>query len=274
MCYNENMRRVICPVCGNQLLTYDKSAYCENRHSYDRAREGYFYLLPPNAKKSVSPGDNKDMVEARKRFLATGSYLPLAHRLFELINARFKDDIALLDAGVGTGYYLSHIADSRGHRDDMIGVDISKDAVKVAARAVHDAFLAVASVYSLPVADGSADAVISVFSPFADKEFARVLSEGGALFAAVPAEEHLIELRRALYDDVRPVQSELRSDVLREAAREELSFKFELESSEDISALLSMTPYVYRAPLDRVTKVKNSNHMTFTADFLIYTFTK
>ncbi len=268
------MKRVICPVCGKQLFIGDKTASCENCHLYDRAREGYFYLLPPSAKKSSSPGDNKEMINARKRFLATDSYLPLADKLADIINSRFKGAITLLDAGVGTGYYIAHIAASRLQTDDLIGIDISKEAVKVAARAVPEALLTVASVYSMPVADGSADAVISVFAPFADREFARVLKDGGALVAAVPAERHLIELRRALYDDVRPVETKLESEFLHKASREELTFTFELDDSEDISALLSMTPYVYRAPCDRVKEVKNSRHMSITADFSIYTFTK
>lgn len=268
------MKRVVCPVCGKQLNISDKSAVCEERHLFDRAREGYFYLLPPNAKRSAAPGDNKAMVDARRKFLSTGSYFPLARRLAQLVDERYADAMTLLDAGVGTGYYLSQIAAARGHRDEYIGVDISKDAVKIAARAVPDAFLAVASVYSLPITDGGADAVLSVFSPFADKEFARVLKKGGAMFAAVPAEEHLIELRRALYDDVRPVQSELKSEFLRETAKERLTFRFELDDGERVSALLSMTPYVYRAPIERVNAVKSATHMSLTADFLIYTFEK
>ena len=268
------MKQIVCPVCGKQLTVADKSAFCEERHMYDRAREGYFYLLPPNAKRSASPGDNKAMVLSRKQFLLGGSYAPLAKRLAQLVDARCEGAMTLLDAGVGTGYYLSQIADARERRDEYIGIDISKDAVKVAARAIPDAFIAAASVYSLPIADASADVILSVFSPFADGEFARVLKDGGTLFAVVPAEDHLIELRRALYDDVRPVQGELASDRLRETARERVTFRFELDGAELVSALLTMTPYVYRAPIERVEKVKCASHMTLTADFSIYTFTK
>ena len=77
---------VICPICGEKLNVDGKTATCKNRHSFDRAREGYFYLLPPNAKRSASPGDNRDMVAARAEFLATDSYLPLAKTLADIID--------------------------------------------------------------------------------------------------------------------------------------------------------------------------------------------
>ena len=54
---------------------------CSNRHSFDRARQGYYNLLPVQHKNSRDPGDNQAMVEARRRFLDGGHYAPLARRL-------------------------------------------------------------------------------------------------------------------------------------------------------------------------------------------------
>ena len=265
---------IVCPICGEKLNVDGKTATCKNRHSFDRAREGYFYLLPPNGKNSLSPGDNKDMVLARAKFLATGSYGPLADRLAEIVTRFFPRKITLLDAGVGTGYYLARIASIRGNIDERVGIDIPKEAVRRAARADGGAFTAVASVFDIPLASGSADVAVSVFSPFADRELSRVLKSDGILLCAVPAERHLIELREALYDNVRPVESALSSEFFSPLAREELTYDFELNGSEAISALLAMTPYAYRAPLDRIAEVKAREKMTLTADFEIYTFQK
>ena len=42
-----------CPVCGGPLDREERVYRCADRHSYDIAKEGYTYLLPPNQKHSV-----------------------------------------------------------------------------------------------------------------------------------------------------------------------------------------------------------------------------
>ena len=44
-----------CPVCGAPLTREEHTYRCPSRHSYDIAREGYTYLLPPNQKHSAAP---------------------------------------------------------------------------------------------------------------------------------------------------------------------------------------------------------------------------
>ena len=39
-----------CPVCGGPLDREERVYRCADRHSYDIAKEGYTYLLPPNQK--------------------------------------------------------------------------------------------------------------------------------------------------------------------------------------------------------------------------------
>ena len=74
----------ICPVCGNLLQKEEKAYICPKGHNYDLAREGYVYLLPPNKKHSKDPGDNKQMVAARRAFLETGLYQPFSDELDRL----------------------------------------------------------------------------------------------------------------------------------------------------------------------------------------------
>lgn len=45
-----------CPVCGAPLSREERVYRCPAGHSYDIAREGYTYLLPPNQKHSAAPG--------------------------------------------------------------------------------------------------------------------------------------------------------------------------------------------------------------------------
>ena len=49
---------LICPICQAPLASADNGLACANRHSFDRARQGYYNLLPVQHKKSLDPGDN------------------------------------------------------------------------------------------------------------------------------------------------------------------------------------------------------------------------
>ncbi len=261
----------ICPICGKRLSKRNTSAVCENGHVFDFAKEGYLYLLKPNSKNSHDPGDNKLMVNARRDFLDGDFYKPLAMEIANQINARMQKSITLVDAGVGTGYYLKQIIDSRKDlpfADVFLATDISKFAVKVASKRLQNAECCVASVYEMPYEDGCADVITCVFSPYAMQEYARVLKEDGILIVATPNENHLIELRRALYDNVRRVETPLPHEGFDVIDKIALSYEFSLDNAQ-IRNLLTMTPYVYRAPITAVEKTKLIENCTFTADFCI-----
>jgi len=68
------MSILICPNCKSALHRSDKVLICENGHSFDVAKEGYVNLLLANRKKSLNPGDNKIMMNAREAFLSIGFY--------------------------------------------------------------------------------------------------------------------------------------------------------------------------------------------------------
>ena len=59
-----------CPVCGAPLNREEHTYCCAAGHSYDIAKEGYTYLLPPNQKHSAAPGDDKAMAAARLFIIA------------------------------------------------------------------------------------------------------------------------------------------------------------------------------------------------------------
>ncbi|MEP4394915.1 putative RNA methyltransferase, partial [Marinobacter sp.] len=58
-----------CPLDGEPLSQADTCWRCPAGHSFDVARQGYLHLLPVQNKRSLDPGDSKDMVAARRRFL-------------------------------------------------------------------------------------------------------------------------------------------------------------------------------------------------------------
>ena len=67
-----------CPLDGCPLAPSEKTWRCENGHSFDVARQGYVHLLPVQKKRSLDPGDSKEMVAARQRFLNAGFYTKIA----------------------------------------------------------------------------------------------------------------------------------------------------------------------------------------------------
>ena len=176
------MSLFVCPICSAPLTREEHSYRCPAGHSYDIAREGYVHLLPANKKHSANPGDDREMVAARTRFLDGGWYAPLQDALCRLVLAHTGNCPAVLDAGCGEGYYTNGIfstLQNAGKSPHVAGVDLSKLALRKAARRTPGAEFAVASVYHLPVADRSIDLLVDCFAPLALEEYRRVLKPGG-----------------------------------------------------------------------------------------------
>lgn len=260
------MTNFLCPVCQSPLDEKESCSVCQNGHVFDKAKEGYYYLLTPDKRNSKDPGDNKEMICARRDFLDGGYYAPLADCISQIV-CNIQKPITLVDAGTGTGFYMSQIIKNRNNDEDVyFGVDISKHAVKIASKRNKRAKCAVASVYDLPLPSKCADVIVCVFSPYAVKEYARVLKDDGILIVAYPCENHLIELRRALYQNVREVATVLPESDFESVEEKELTVSFDL-NKKGISDLLAMTPYVYRAPNENIEKLQRLENMTLTADF-------
>lgn len=267
------MIKALCPKCGKELKREGGSFVCENGHTYDLAKEGYVNLLLANKKNSKNPGDNKLMAAARDKFLSGGSYDFLAERLAGVISEiKGTREIKLLDCGCGSGYYLRRIL--RLGRLDAAGVDISKEAVKIAAKQDKTSFYAVASVYELPFEDECFDVAVCVFSPYAFSEYARVLKRGGRLIVVYPAEKHLLEIKRKLYkDSVYENDKAVTSPLFDLASEEVITDKF-YAGGDDLKALLEMTPYFYRTRPEEIENICAAGKMEITASFKIANFTK
>jgi 23S rRNA (guanine745-N1)-methyltransferase len=182
-----------CPVCGDDLTLADTTLRCPAGHSFDVARQGYVNLVPGRA-------DTPEMVEARDAFLRAGHFRPLASALAEDAGQAGGAAATVVDLGAGTGHYLARVLDAlpaaRG-----IAVDASPAALRRAARSHERAAAVGADAWKpLPLHDGTAAIVLSVFAPRNADEMARILrpagasAEGGVLLAATPTTRHLHEL--------------------------------------------------------------------------------
>lgn len=241
-----------CPICQAPLSTVDNGLACPANHRFDRARQGYYNLLPVQHKNSRDPGDNQAMVEARRRFLDGGHYAPLARRLAEL--AAERGPRSWLDIGCGEGYYTAQLAGLLPEADGY-ALDISREAVKRACKRAPQLTWMVASMARVPLADASCQLLASVFSPIDWKEATRLLTPGGGVLRLGPARDHLLELRERLYDEVREyVEDKHLADLpeeLKLAHTEQLSFRLPLETREAREHLLAMTPHGWRVNAER-----------------------
>ena len=74
-----------CPVCGAALTRQGGALQCPARHSFDLAARGYAHLLPSGRMHTKAPGDNREMVAARRAFLDGGFYEPFLQKLSQLV---------------------------------------------------------------------------------------------------------------------------------------------------------------------------------------------
>ena len=267
-----------CPICAQGLDRQDSRYLCPQGHSFDRAAAGYVHLLPANKMHSKDPGDDKGMATARNRFLSGDYYAPLRDALAELALAYAPKGADILDAGCGEGYYsaaLYRALVQGGKAPRMAGVDLSKHALRRAAKREKAIEFAVASVYDLPVADRQADLLVNCFSPLALEEFLRVLRPGGLYFYVVPGARHLWELKEVLYSSPYPNEEKLTPyRGLRYLEVKEVDGSIHLPDQQTISDLFQMTPYFWKTPKEGAQRLSQLTELDTTISLRIHVFRK
>lgn len=272
------MSILICPVCGESLEKSGKSYICSKNHTFDIAKSGYVNLLLSKHVGKTVHGDNKLMVQARRSFLDRGFYAPLLEALSEAVCGNLPDGGTLLDAGCGEGYYTSGVGEAlakSGKNAEILGIDISKTAVEFAAKRSRDISFAAASVFHIPVPDRSCDMLVTLFAPYCGDEFLRVLKNGGVMIMAIPSENHLWELKQAIYDT--PYKNEVKPYDLEGfslAEKRRISYRITLGSQKDIQSLFSMTPYYYRTGKREQERLAALEKLEMQVDFELLVYHK
>lgn len=229
--------RLACTVrgCGAPLRVEGATLVCARSHAFDRAREGYWSLLQPQDRRSAEPGDRAEAAEARRRWLARGFADGLIATLARLVDTLgLPPGACAVDAGCGEGTLTTRVLGGRGL--DLCGVDLSRSAIRMAARLDPGATWIVANAdRDLPFESGSVALALSAFGRRAAAPLARILGETGVLVAVLPGPRDLAELRLA-------IQGEVRERDRVPAALEDLAPSFDL---------VARTRWTHRALHDR-----------------------
>jgi 23S rRNA (guanine745-N1)-methyltransferase len=261
------MLRLTCPVCALDLDRQPRVWHCPQGHSHDVAREGYVNLLPVQQRHSSEPGDSADSLRARRAFLDAGHYSPLREAVVQVLRGIGAQQV--LDIGCGEGYYTGAMALAAS---EVLGLDIAKPAIRLAAKRHPGLTWVVASGAHLPLADGAVDTVCNLFTQLHVAEITRVLAAGGHTLIVTPAADHLQALRAGLFETVQPHEPD--------KFLSGFDAGFELVQREDVRAplaldtaglqqLLAMTPYAWKARPDRRAALEAHEHFRTEAAFTL-----
>lgn len=235
---------LLCPICGAPLEKRERALVCPGHHSFDIARQGYVNLLPVQQKHSQDPGDTREQVLSRRAFLDTGTYAPILEALIEAAR-EYGASGELLDVGCGEGYYCAGLSQALGL--PLTGVDISKEAVRAAAARYKGPNWLCATAAHLPVGDEGVGLLTSLFALTLPEEFLRVLRPGGLYIQVVAAEDHLLGLKRIIYDRLTHKEKHTTQELpgLTRLHSQHIAFDFTL-TKEQIPWLFAMTPHLFR----------------------------
>ena len=132
-----------------------------------------------------------------------------------------------------------------------------------------------ANIASIPIQSGSVRLAFHLFAPFHAAQFSRVISDDGVIVTAVAGKNHLLGLKRVLYDtpylnDEQPPEAE--GLTLAETRRVRGSIT--LSDPSDIAALFRMTPYYYHTPSAGMARLGELKTLSTDIEFVLYIYKK
>lgn len=263
---------LVCPVCGEMLSRTEKEYRCANRHSFDIARQGHVNLLVVQQKHSLNPGDTREQVLSRRAFLEGGFYEPIADTL-----CRTAKELGakgpILDVGCGEGYYGTRLAKALGA--ELTGLDISKEAVRCAAAKYKGPQWICGTASHLPVKDGSAGTLTSLFALTLPEEFRRVLAKDGLYFQVLAAQDHLLGLKSVIYPELKLKEKDSIPALpgFERIKTVPIRFSFTVAGAQ-VQNLLSMTPHLYRISKEGAARLAATESLTDTASAVLNVFRK
>lgn len=255
-----------CPICMQPLGREEKALRCAQGHSFDIARQGYVNLLPVQQKHSLQPGDTREQVLARRAFLGSGAYRPIVQAVCDLAGQYATGPV--LDVGCGEGYYAVQVAQTLDA--PLIGLDISKEAVRCAAAKYKNAQWICGTAAHLPIADASMGLVMSLFALTVPGEFARVLKPDGIFIQVLAAQDHLLGLKGIIYPEVFHQEKNITPEIPGFAllCQQPVRFAFTAQGQQ-VQQLLSMTPHFWRISAQGAQRLAQTETLSDTASCVV-----
>lgn len=282
-----------CPLCHTTFEQEGNTLRCENGHCFDIAKEGYVNLLPPGKGKNARTGDEKDMLRARREFLAGGYYAPISDGIADLLNKHLPSgDTVLCDSGCGEGWHTLRFTKSLFAKRERTVLTFGFDASKYGAacgmkNARREGICTALSgeeamtvcffpgnLFGLPIADGTVSAVISMFAPVAVEENLRLLRKDGILVVAASGKEHLREMRELLYTDVQYAEKEPTYNGFVPVETKTVRYTIDLPDRATIENLFMMTPFYHRTTADGKARLLDRDTLTVTVDVTLRVYRK
>ncbi len=257
---------LVCPVCQKDLHKQEHRYICKNHHVYDIAKEGYVNLYLKSAKTS---GDELAMVQARRLFLSKGYYSCLQDKLIEMIQA--VQPSIIVDAGCGEGYYTNALASALPDTS-VYGIDLSKRALKYAAKRSNRVTYILSSIFHMPIKKQSANLLVNVFAPFSYEEYTRIIKDDGYIVTVEPGANHLLQLKEELYEQVYPNTESTHQNlqvVQRTYVKDTITCP-----KDDLQALFMMTPYYHKTSKEAIKKLEQLASLTVDLEFVITMYQK
>ena len=250
----QQFNRFACPHCKEPMkVETEGRLQCENRHSFDVAKQGYVYMLA----KPMNSMYSKELFDARHHIITSGLYDRVQQKIADMIGG---EGAQILDTGCGEGSHLARIC---AQLDGAVGVgiDIAKEAIIAAAKFNPRQIWCVGDLAKSPYQAASFDIVLNFLSPANYEEFARLLKPGGKVIKVVPQENYLKELRMQAFADTEKESYTNASTVERfkeqfaHVAVERVTYTLPIAAA-DVPKLLQMTPIGWH--------VENANEIKLT----------
>ena len=270
---NEYAEKFICPVCGGKVEVVEyKSIICSNRHTFDFAKQGYINMLT----RSMKVNYDKELFAARQDIIRK-------HRLYDSLHTRLLEIIKketannpqslLLDAGTGEGSHLTRMLEQTEDPLTGIGIDISKEGIRLAASKSDTTMWLVGDLANIPVKNDTLHAIINILSPANYQEFKRILVENGLMIKVVPGTNYLVELRDAILDEQkRSFTNEETISLFQEHFTdvwiEELTYTKRLDQA-GLQDLIKMSPLSWNADQESIQALRNREYFKITIDLAI-----
>ncbi|PHP52082.1 methyltransferase domain-containing protein [Actinomyces ruminis] len=210
------------------------------------------------------------MIAARARVFDAAAYAPMRDVLRHVVATTSPSSV--LDLGCGEGYYTRSLCDL-SKPPLRIGIDLSKKGISRAARLDPGGMYLVGNCFQPPLADDSIDTIISVFSPVPEAAIARVSRRGAYLVVAGPGPDHLIEIRKSIYREVRKQTGTTPAvpDSWQLVHEDEVHSLVEGNVATVGADIVRMSPYIWSSQSDRaLDAVCRLTSITLSFRFSVY----